>query len=91
MAQYPNPYEYLDRRLNSIETVLTEVSSLIKLNTQTEALQPLLSRKEAADHLDTSLPTLRALTASGQIPEIKIGRSVKYKLEDLDQFIENQK
>lgn len=83
--------EKLQSVMNEVsEKALTKAWERFKEIINSES-HPLLSRKEAANYLNISLPTLRSLTASGQIPEVKIGRSVKYKLEDLDKFTENKK
>ncbi len=50
----------------------------------------LLSRKEAADYLGVKLGTLDNWVSTKRYPlkYYKVGRLVKYKLEDLDAFIE---
>lgn len=50
----------------------------------------LLSRNEAAKYLGVSKGTLEvwACTKRYQLPFIKIGRLVKYRLSDLNKFIE---
>lgn len=50
----------------------------------------LLSRKEAASYLSVQPQTLAvwASTKRYQLPYIKIGRSIKYKVDDLEQFIQ---
>lgn len=47
----------------------------------------LLTRKDAAQKLDVSLPTLDRLVARSDFPKIRIGRSVKISEELLDQWI----
>jgi excisionase family DNA binding protein len=53
--------------------------------------QLLISPKDVAAILSISPRKLWSLTASGEIPHLKIGRSVRYPLTDLQQWIELQK
>ena len=52
----------------------------------------MLNRKEAADFLGISEGTLAvwACTKRYRLPYIKIGRLVKYRLSDLEAFIESR-
>ena len=47
--------------------------------------------KEAASYLRLNGWTVRGLGWTGQVPEVKIGRCVRYDREDLDKFIEQSK
>lgn len=51
----------------------------------------LLKAPEAAEVLSISERTLWALTASGEIPCVRIGRSVRYSVDDLREWIDRQK
>lgn len=51
----------------------------------------LLTSREAAKLLKISARTLWHLTASGQLPAVRIGRSVRYDLEDLQSFVNRRK
>ncbi|BCB79141.1 hypothetical protein GCM10022251_19660 [Phytohabitans flavus] len=42
----------------------------------------------AAGLLGISVRSLRRLAASGQIPQVRIGRRVRYRLADLERFLE---
>jgi len=53
---------------------------------------PFLIRPDAtAEALAISPRTLWALTASGEIPHVRIGRSVRYDPEDLRKWLKDQK
>jgi excisionase family DNA binding protein len=56
---------------------------------QQEIKSPLLSRREAAQYLGVSEQTLAIWKCTGRynLPTVKIGRLVKYRQSDLDQFI----
>lgn len=48
---------------------------------------PLLKSLEAAQRLAISPRKLWALTASGEIPSVRIGRNVRYATHDLDEYV----
>jgi excisionase family DNA binding protein len=48
----------------------------------------LLTAREAAAAMSISLRTLWTLTASQQVPHIRVGRSVRYPTDALQQWIE---
>lgn len=52
----------------------------------------LLSRKEAADFLGVSPDTLAVWACTNRygLPLVKVGRLVKYRLDDLNDFIESR-
>ena len=52
----------------------------------------LLNENEAAAFLDTTIGTLQVWRSTGRygIPFVKIGRSVRYKLADLEAWIESR-
>jgi excisionase family DNA binding protein len=51
-----------------------------------------LTRQEAADYLGVKFHTLEVWACTGRykIKYIKVGRSIRYKKEDLDAFIANR-
>ncbi|QDU44248.1 Helix-turn-helix domain protein [Symmachiella dynata] len=51
----------------------------------------LLTSPEAADAMSISQRTLFSLTKSGEIPCVRVGRSVRYCADDLRNWIERQK
>jgi len=53
----------------------------------------LLSIKEAAEFLDVTPSALQAWRTCGRydLPYIKVGRKVRYRLEELRLFLENRK
>jgi len=51
----------------------------------------LLTRREAADHLGLQVQTLAVWAMTGKhLPLVKVGRTVRYKLADLESFVERQ-
>lgn len=57
----------------------------------TPQVRLLLTPIDAANALSLSPRTLWSLTKSGEIAHVRIGRLVRYALEDLQQFIETRK
>ena len=51
----------------------------------------LLTPREAAETLRISDRTLWTLTQRGDVPCVRIGRSVRYDADDLRQFVARQK
>jgi excisionase family DNA binding protein len=51
------------------------------------AASKLLTRHEAAEHLTVSLRVLDELAAKRKIRAVKIGRSVRYRMQALEDFI----
>ena len=58
---------------------------------QTMSERLLLTPREAAKALSICEKTIYTLTKSGELPAVRIGRSVRYALEDLRAFIERTK
>lgn len=50
----------------------------------------LLTPKEAAEALAISPRKLWSMTAAGEIPHLRLGRSVRYPLNDLRHWISDQ-
>jgi len=59
--------------------------------TETLATPNLLTPKQAANWLAISPRKLWSLTASGDVPCVRIGRSVRYDAADLAEFVETLK
>ena len=60
--------------------------------TATQAPAPLLlTCREAAAALQVCEKTLWTLTRDGKLPAVRIGRSVRYSVDDLRRFIEASK
>lgn len=51
----------------------------------------LLTRRQAAEALAISERKLWSITASGELPHIRLGRCVRYSLDDVQRLIEDKK
>lgn len=54
---------------------------------ETTSQNKLLTRPEAAEHLTVSLRVLDELASRKAIRFVKIGRSIRYRLQSLEDFI----
>lgn len=51
---------------------------------------PLLTAEEAADYLKLSEGTVRNMASEGTLPRTKLGRSLRFRLSDLNRYIEER-
>jgi excisionase family DNA binding protein len=58
---------------------------------ESDTCQRLLTAEEAARWLNISPRTLWGLTASGELPHLRIGRLVRYDVADLKAWIQARK
>ena len=49
----------------------------------------LKTRKEVAEMLNITLPTLHIWTKEGVIPAVRIGASIRYRMSDIENAIKN--
>ena len=70
-----------------IRDLATEVRKLVKDRT----LPEVMTHKEAASYLGYTSAGLHNLKNDRKIPFSQVGRKVTYRLEDLDQFLEEHK
>lgn len=71
---------------NEIRSVLLEVLSEQE-NAEKEDDKKLLTRKEVAEKLHVSLPTLHEMTKAGLLKAYKIGSRVLYYANEVDQAV----
>lgn len=76
-----------DELVNVVGTLVKEVRAMVKDRTQPE----ILTHKEAAAYLGYSSDRLHDLKNERRIPYSQCGRKISYRLEDLDQFLEEHK
>jgi len=61
------------------------------MNTETQLPTRLLKAAEVADILRASISNVYKRMATGEIPTVKFGRSVRVRLEDLNLYIQEHK
>ena len=73
--------------LDEMEVMITRAvrESISKLATQqpTDNQSELITRKQAAQMLNLSLPTLREYTVRGIVPSYRVGSRVRYKKSEV--------
>jgi len=60
------------------------------MTTSADSIRLLITASEAARLLAISPRKLWGLTASGEVPHVRIGRSVRYPLADLQVWVQQQ-
>jgi excisionase family DNA binding protein len=51
----------------------------------------LLTAKQAGEYLSVAEWTIRQWASMGRLPKVKLGRSLRFGIEDLDKLIEEEK
>lgn len=69
------------------DTVRCELSKHLEVKSQSPKTVELLTRKEAAQLLGISLPTLLDYTKSGKITGYRLGTRIRYKRVELEQSL----
>jgi excisionase family DNA binding protein len=60
------------------------------ISIQEKTLSRLLNAQDVAAALNMGLSTVYLLVERGELPSIRIGRSVRFRPEDLEEFIESK-
>lgn len=79
-----NPFEIIDVRLNNIEKLL---DLLVKYPSEPKVCTDIdkkLSRKEAAEYLNVTLPTLDRYRREKRLPSYQTGRTIYFKRSEID-------
>jgi excisionase family DNA binding protein len=83
----PHAASFLAPALRQIDAINAFGRFTMNDTTQTAASPAMLRPAEAAAALGVSLRTLQGLTASGQLPALKLKRAVRYLPDDLARFV----
>ncbi|WP_313419387.1 helix-turn-helix domain-containing protein [Sphingobacterium multivorum] len=78
-----NPFQTL---YDAILELKQEITDLKQLNSAID--DRLMSRQEAAAYLKVHVDTVTRLTSSGQLKKSNIGRNLKFRKSDLDQYLD---
>jgi excisionase family DNA binding protein len=71
------------------ETLRTELSSYFSKDEQSD--DRLLTRKQVAERLGISLPTLNLWTKEGIVPAVRLNSSVRYRMADVEAAMQDVK
>ncbi|WP_333620945.1 helix-turn-helix domain-containing protein [Sphingobacterium multivorum] len=79
-----NPFQML---YDAILELKQEITDLKQLNSSID--DRLMSRQEAAAYLKVHVDTVTRLASSGQLKKSNIGRNLKFRKSDLDQYLDD--
>ena len=79
------------RRINEEADFWYKRQCFLTFNMDTEATTKYLNQIEAARHLGFSKSTISLMTSRGDLPHYRVGRAVRYTVEDLDNFMESRR
>ena len=85
-----NPFEMIDVRLNTIESLLISLKHGLPILQPSENEQP-ISTKELLNFLDITEPTLIRWRKKGKIPFLRIGSRILYQKSAVLAAIANKK
>jgi len=80
-GQIANPFQYIIDRLDRIEQKIDAGNIAPVKDDQ------VLTAKDAAMYIKSSVQTIRKLINTGQIPHVMIGRNFKVRKSDLDKYL----
>lgn len=61
------------------------------MNAEASSRKLLIDTTQASQLLSLSPRTVWTLTARGDLPSVRIGRAVRYRIADVEQFVERQR
>lgn len=78
-----NPFEIIMAKLMELESKIDSIA----MQTTGGRYDETFSRKEAAAYLKVHVDTVTRLAVSGQLKKSNIGRNMKFKRSDLDDYL----
>jgi excisionase family DNA binding protein len=82
-----NPFESIETRLNSIESLLYKLSTTYTVPPVQNQAEVLLTVPEAAQFLTLSVATIYTLTSRGELPFMKRSKRNYFLKEDLVNYL----
>lgn len=82
-----NPFETIEARLNTIETLLLELKHEPKTVTTSAQLEELLTAKQTAQLLDLSLATIYEKVSRNELPYMKRGNRLYFYKSELNEYL----
>lgn len=70
-----------------ISTRLAEATSELEQRLARKAMDPVLTKEQAAEHLQVTVRTIDAWMKRGLIPYLKIGRTVRIRAREVDAML----
>ena len=84
-----NPFEVIEARLSSIESLILDLKHQPTEANQTNATEQLLTVQEAAEFLNLKVPTLYTKVSKGELPVMKRSKRLYFSSIQLMQYIKD--
>ncbi|HAL51866.1 MAG TPA: hypothetical protein DCP78_06465 [Sphingobacterium sp.] len=78
-----NPFQTLFDMMVELKAEVAELKQM-----RSKGADTILSREEAANYLKVHVDTITKLVNSGQLKKSSVGRNLKFKQSDLDQYLD---
>ena len=82
-----NPFEVIEARLSSIETLLLDIKHQPQQVEPTDHSDQLLTIQQAAEFLRLSVPTLYSKCSKSELPYMKRSKRLYFSREQLTEYI----
>ncbi len=82
-----NPFEVIEARLSSIETLLLDIKHQPPKVDEQPPQEQLLTIQEAADFLNLTVPTLYSKVSKGELPVMKRSKRLYFSRTELLDYI----
>lgn len=82
-----NPFEVIEARLNTIETLLLDIKHRPKGEPEAQEAEKVLTVKEAAAFLSLSVPTIYGMISKGELPVMKRSKRCYFSKMDLIAYL----
>jgi hypothetical protein len=86
-----NPFEVINGRLDSIETLLLDIKHPTDKSQKVNESTEIISRDELCKRLNITTPTAIRWAKKGLIPSFSIGSSIRYNWPKVIEALENKK
>ena len=80
-------FDMLPQAVAELQRSMNEIKQLLQKESTTPPPESYITRKEAANNLCITLPTLTKWTLEGKLRGYRIGRRVLYKKNEVDQAV----
>jgi excisionase family DNA binding protein len=82
-----NPFELIEARLSSIETLILDLKHKPKGVEPTEQPEQLLTVQEAAQFLNLTVPTIYSKVSRNELPFMKQGKRLYFSSTELMEYV----
>jgi excisionase family DNA binding protein len=84
-----NPFEVINARLSSIETLILDLKHQPKKVEITEQTEQLLTVQEAAQFLNLTVPTIYSKVSKGELPVMKRSKRLYFSSTELMAYLKD--